>query len=230
MPPVRSAPAVLLGCLFCLAALAPAAIATSPVDLALVLAIDVSLSVDAGEYALQKEGIARAVADPAVVQAITAGRHGAIELAVLEWSGRDQQVVAVPWSRIDGAGSAADFATRLRAVRRSSHGLTDIGEALLAAQALLNHLPAPADRRLVDVSGDGMANFGPPVDSVRDRLVAAGITINGLAIRNDEPWIGDYYDRMVIGGPGAFLIEAGSFADFAQAMRGKLIGEVIARR
>lgn len=200
--------------------------AAEGVDLALVMAVDVSESVDAEEYLLQHEGIARAFDDPQLLQAITAGKHGAIEVAVLEWSDRDKQSVTVDWTRVGDKASAASFAARVRASRRSSNGLTAIGDALLAAHALLNRTPEPADRRLVDVSGDGMANIGPPVQAVRDELIADGITINGLAILASEPWLESYYNDYVIGGPGAFLLQAEDFGSFATAMQNKLLGEV----
>jgi hypothetical protein len=207
----------------------PHAAAAAPpeaVDLALVMAVDVSESVDGDEYVLQHEGIARAVEDPRLVQSVKAGRYGAIEVAVMEWSDRDKQVITVDWTRIGDQASADAFAAAVRASRRSSNGLTAIGDALLAAHALLDRAPAAADRRLVDVSGDGMANIGPPVQAVRDELVAAGITINGLAILASEPWLETYYNDYVIGGAGAFLLRAEDFGSFASAMQSKLQGEV----
>jgi hypothetical protein len=200
--------------------------AAQPVDLALVMAVDVSESVDADEYILQHEGIARAFESPLLAAAIGAGRTGAIEVAVLEWSDRDKQVVTVAWSRVGDAASAAAFARKVRASQRSSDGLTAIGDALRAARRLLDTAPEPAERRLIDLSGDGIANIGPPVREVRDELVAAGITINGLAILASEPWLESYYDEYVIGGPGAFLLRAESFASFATAMQNKLLSEI----
>jgi hypothetical protein len=205
---------------------APATAAAQPVDLALVMAVDVSESVDADEYLLQHDGIARAFEDPSLVAAIAAGSHGAIEVAVLEWSDRDKQIVTVGWTRIGDAASAAEFARQVRSSQRSSNGLTAIGDALLAARALLEAAPYRADRLMIDVSGDGMANIGPPVQDVRDELVAAGITINGLAILASEPWLESYYDEYVIGGAGAFLLRAENFSSFATAMHNKLLGEV----
>src|SRR3954447_13564809 len=196
----------------------PAASGEPPVDVALVMAVDVSESVDAGEYLLQHDGIARAFEDPQLAAAITAGRNGAIEVAVLEWSDRDKQAVTVDWTRVDDAASAVAFARKVRDSQRSSNGLTAIGDALLAARALFDTAPAPADRKLVDLSGDGIANIGPPVREVRDALVAAGITINGLAILASEPWLESYYDEYVIGGAGAFLLRAEDFSSFATAM------------
>jgi hypothetical protein len=193
----------------------------------LVMAVDVSESVTEDEYVLQHEGIARAFEDPQIQSVIGGGAaHGAIEVAVMEWSDRDKQVVTVDWTRVSGADSARSFAAAVRASSRSSHGLTAIGDALLAAKALLDRAPAAADRRVIDLSGDGMANIGPPVDAVREALVGAGVTINGLAILATEPWLSDYYNQYVVGGTGAFLIEAEDFASFDTAMRNKLLGEV----
>ncbi len=218
--------ALVLGLVLLLACGSGRSQAAQPVDLALVMAVDVSESVDADEYILQHEGIARAFESPLLAAALAAGRNGAIEVAVLEWSDRDKQVVTVDWSRVGDAASAADFARKVRASQRSSNGLTAIGDALLASRRLLDAAPDPADRRMVDLSGDGIANIGPPVREVRDELVAAGITINGLAILASEPWLESYYDEYVIGGPGAFLLRAEAFASFATAMQNKLLSEI----
>lgn len=200
------------------------------VDLALVLAVDVSESVDADEYELQHEGIARAFEGAPLVAAISGGANGAIDVLVLEWSDRDKQVVTVDWTRVSDKASAAAFAAKVRASRRSSNGLTAIGDALLAAQASFLNLPDRAARRVVDLSGDGMANIGPPPQQVRDAMVAAGITVNGLAILKTEPWLDSYYDQNVVGGPGGFLVQVDDFASFAAAMQQKLLAEVAATR
>lgn len=212
-----------------LAAAMPAVARAAAVDAALVFAVDVSASIDAGEYALQHDGIARAFESPAVVAEIAGGRHGAIDVLVLEWSDPDKQVVTVDWTRVSDAKSAAAFAAKLRATRRSSSGLTAIGNGLLAAAAAFKRLPDRADRRIIDLSGDGMANIGPPPAQVRDALVARGIVINGLAILKTEPWLDQYYDRYVVGGKGAFLLQVDDFAAFATAMEQKLLAEIAAR-
>jgi hypothetical protein len=198
------------------------------VDLALVLAVDVSESVDAEEYELQHEGIARAFETAPLVEAIRGGKRGAIDVLVLEWSDRDKQVVTVGWTRVFDAASAQGFAARVRASQRSSNGLTAIGDALVAAEAALLLVPDEAERRVIDVSGDGMANIGPPPQQVRDRLVAQGITINGLAILKSEPWLDGYYSDYVVGGPGGFLMEVEDFPSFIAAMQQKLLSEVTA--
>jgi hypothetical protein len=193
--------------------------------LALVLAVDVSASVTAGSYVLQRDGIARAFENPSLVSAISAV-PGGLEAQVLEWSDPDRIAVTVGWTRLADATSAADFAAAVRATKRSSEGLTAIGPALLAAAAAFDHTPEPAQRRIIDISGDGMANFGLPPAVARDRIVAAGISINGLAILTEEPWLEAYYRSNVVGGPGAFVVIARDFRSFADAILRKLVQEI----
>jgi hypothetical protein len=149
---------------------------------------------------------------------------------VLEWSDRDKQVITVDWTRVADAASAGAFAAKVRASTRSSHGLTAIGDALLAAGAALAGVADKAERRVIDLSGDGIANIGPDPGIVRDGLVAQGITINGLAILKTEPWLATYYDQYVVGGDNAFLLKVEDFQSFATAMQQKLLAEVAARR
>jgi Ca-activated chloride channel homolog len=193
--------------------------------LALVLAIDVSASVTADSYLLQHDGIARAFVDRRLLAEISALPRG-LDVLVLEWSDPDKMSVTVDWTRVIDAASAETFAAAVRATRRSSNGLTAIGTALLAAAAAFDRLPEPPARRVIDISGDGMANFGPPPAAARDRIVAAGITINGLAILTGEPWLADYYRHNVIGGPSAFVAVARTYDDFGGAIARKLIEEV----
>ena len=204
----------------------PARAAT--VDVALVLAVDVSLSVTAEEYQLQREGIARAFESPALVAAVTGGAHHVIDVMVLEWSDRDRQTATVGWTRITDAASAQAFANRVRATQRSSQGLTAIGDAMLAAGAAFELLTDQAMRRVIDVSGDGMANIGPPPAEARDALTSKGITINGLVILNEEPWVDGYYNENVVGGPGAFLMQVEDYRSFAAAIQQKLLSELVA--
>lgn len=193
--------------------------------LALVLAVDVSASVTADSYILQHDGIARAFASPRLAEAISAA-PGGIEVLVLEWSDPDKIAVTVDWTRVGDGPSANGFAAAVRASRRSSAGITAIGPALIAAAAAFDHLPEPAGHQVIDISGDGMANFGLPPAAARDRIVAGGIAINGLAILTEEPWLADYYRANVIGGPSAFVVIARTFDDFAGAMLRKLVQEV----
>src|SRR6266446_900344 len=206
-----------------------AAVPVHAAALALVLAVDVSASVTADSYLLQHEGIARAFADPRLVEAIT-GAAGGIEVLVLQWSDPDKIAVTVDWQRVTDRASATAFAVAVRASRRSSNGLTAIGPALLAAAAAFDRLPEPAGHRVIDLSGDGMANFGLPPAAARDQIVASGITINGLAILSEEPWLADYYRSNVIGGSAAFVITARTFGDFADAMLRKLTQEIVSAR
>jgi hypothetical protein len=213
---------------FCLAAVITLFLKAAPAvgaGLALVLAIDVSASVTADSYVLQRNGIARAFESPLLVDAMSAV-PGGIEVLVLEWSDPDRIKVTVEWQRVGDRRGAAVFAAAVRGTKRSSNGLTAIGPALLAAAAAFDSLPEPAGRRIIDISGDGMANFGLPPTVARDRIVAAGISINGLAILTEESWLEGYYRSNVIGGPGAFVVVAQDLGGFADAMLRKLVQEV----
>jgi len=204
-----------------------AALPAPAASVALVLAIDVSESVSVERYKLQHDGIARAFETPTLTDAIEAA--GGIETLVLEWSDPDKVRVTVDWTAIHNRGAATAFATAVRATKRSSAGLTAIGSAMLAAGAAFAHLPEPAAHLVIDVSGDGMANFGVPPVTARDELVGRGITINGLAILSEEPWLADYYQNNVVGGPAAFVLVAESYDSFAEAILRKLVQEVAAR-
>ncbi len=217
---MRFAPA-----LFLLAIVGASALPARAASIALVLAIDVSESVSAERYLLQHEGIARAFETPQLVDTIAA-TPGGIEALVLEWSDPEKIAITVGWTRILNRTGAAAFAAAVRATKRSSHGLTAIGSAMLAAAAAFEHMPEPAGHRVIDVSGDGMANFGVAPATARDALVKQGITINGLAILTEEPWLDDYYRHNVIGGPSSFVVVAKSMDTFAEAILRKLVQEV----
>lgn len=221
----RLAHTVLLTLLACLAAAPPAAAAK--VAMALVLAVDVSESVDAGEYQLQHEGIARAFENAQVIDTIQS--VGGIDVLMLEWSDRDKQAIVADWTKVGDAASGKAFAAKVRAGKRTSNGLTAVGDALLASGAALENAPDEAARRVIDISGDGMANVGPRPDDIRDALNAKGITINGLAILASEPWLDTYYNNEVIGGDGAFLLQVKDFESFATAIKQKLLAEISAR-
>jgi hypothetical protein len=151
---------------------------------------------------------------------------GGIEVLVLEWSDPDQIRVTTGWHHVGDLRSSAAFAAAVRGTNRSSNGVTAIGPALLAAASAFDRLPEPVVRRIIDISGDGMANFGLPPRVARDRIVARGISINGLVILTEEPWLEGYYRGNVIGGPGAFVVVARDFSSFADAMLKKLFQEV----
>ncbi|WP_236019904.1 DUF1194 domain-containing protein [Sabulicella rubraurantiaca] len=193
--------------------------------MALALAVDVSASVDFDEFGLMVGGLASAFRDEGVRAAATAGPRGAVAVAVLFWS--EAQDVAVPWMRISGPEEADALARALEAAPRQPRAAaTAIGEALVAALALLARCPAQAPRLVVDVSGDGSSNRGRAPGPVRDLGVAAGAVINGLAVVNEEADLLAHYERDVIGGTGSFAMECASYDDFAEAIRRKLLREM----
>ena len=208
--------------------------AATVVDLLLVLAVDVSRSVDEEEARLQREGYREAMVDPQVVAAITGGPHGAIAAAYVEWAGIQYQRLVLPWTRLASAADCASWAIALGGAPRDSVAWTSISGALIFARRTLAECPYTAERRVIDVSGDGINNSGPPPDITRDQLVAEGVVINGLPIVNDRPNFGrapqqdlePYYRENVIGGAGAFLIVAEDFENFGIAIRRKLITEI----
>jgi hypothetical protein len=201
-------------------------------DSALVLAVDVSQSVDGERYALQLEGIAKAFEDRDVEDTLVAGPHRATLVALVEWS--DKASLAVPWTLIRSRADAEAFADRVRRTPRAASDFTCMSTALeLIGGKVLPFLPVPATRAIIDVSGDGHDNCNPAVtvDVVRDRLVASGVTINGLPIlEGDEAdTLEDWYRNHVIGGPSAFLVPARGFGDFERAIRRKFLGEISLR-
>jgi hypothetical protein len=208
------------------------------VDLALVLAADVSRSIDDDEFKLQRQGYAAAVTNPRVLQAIAAGRNGAIAICFIEWSGPEEQQVVAEWTTIRDGETAAAFAATLLAAPRSFIGRTSISAAVDFSRAYVAKLGALAERRVIDVSGDGTNNSGRPAPDARDEAVAAGFTINGLAIINEHPNPGyfahtqppeglpEYYRQNVIGGPGGFLLVIQDFNSFGEAITNKLVSEI----
>jgi len=197
------------------------------VDLALVLAVDGSASVTYDEFGLIAGGMARALRDPAVVRGLTGGPAKASICALLLWSGAGAQQVLTDWTLIASAADAAAFADDVDNMSRVVQaGQTAIGEALLASLTLLAHLPAHPARQVVNVIGDGRSNDGVQPGPIRDRMAAAGITINGLCILHEEPDLLQSYTAEVIGGPGAFAVTCATYADFTEAMRQKLTREI----
>lgn len=212
-----------------------AAAADEPVDLELVLAVDVSLSMDMEEQTLQREGYVRAFLDPMVVQAIESGLHGRIAVAYMEWAGAASQIITMNWTVIDGAASAADFSAALAEAPISRLRRTSVSGAIDFARSMFHGNGYQGLRRVIDISGDGPNNQGGPVVEARDAAVAEGITINGLPfLANpagplslfDLPELDIYYEDCVIGGPGAFLIPVHSPQEFAEAIRNKLVLEI----
>jgi hypothetical protein len=196
-------------------------------SLALILAADCSASVTFEEFNLIAGGMAAALRDKQVVAGLIGGGQGASLGSVLLFSGRDEQDVVVDWMRIGSAAEAAAFADAVDNMPRVLRpGLTAIGNALAVASALLARAPAPAARHVVDIAGDGRANDGVWPAPLRDALALAGVTINGLCVLHEEPDLVDYFEREVIGGPGAFALVCADYKDFADAMRRKLLREV----
>jgi hypothetical protein len=205
----------------------PGRAGASPVDLELVLAVDTSMSVAPDEFALQVAGYARAFRQPEVLQAIRAAGVNGIAVALVQWGDSYQQRVSVDWTWVGDPGSAADFADRVAAAGRQFNGPgTALATALGYCLGLFEGNGYEGPRRVVDVSGDGRDNRGPRVTESRDRAVAAGITVNGLAILNDEPFLDRYYERQVIGGSDAFVVAAADYRDFADAVIRKLVREI----
>lgn len=197
------------------------------VDLALALAVDVSASVDFDEFGLMMGGYAAAFRDADLVARATAGPRGAIAVALMLWAGPGARDLAVPWSRIGGAEEARAFAAAIDATPRVlPPGGTALGEALTAAAALVARCPFPATRQVIDVSGDEPNNAGIPAHLGRAAAEALGITVNALAIIDEVPDLEAYYAAEVISGPGAFVLRAEGYGDFAEAIRRKLLREI----
>jgi len=210
-----------------------AALAQPTADLELVIAVDVSLSMDLDEQRLQRDGYVAAFRDPEVHKAITSGPHGRIAVTYMEWAGPPTQQVVLPWTRIDGPEAARAFADRLETVPISRARMTSISAALQFSGRLFETSGVQGIRRVIDVSGDGPNNAGVPVVPVRDELVAQGVVINGLPIMLklatgffDLADLDRYYADCVIGGTGAFMIPIKEKSEFQTATRRKLLLEI----
>jgi hypothetical protein len=223
--------------LLTLAAAAPAR-AAEPVDLLLVLASDVSRSVDQAKFELQRQGYAAAISDSRVLDAVRAGPHHRIAVLFLEWSGFANQQVVIDWTLLDGPQAAHAFAGRLLETPRSFSDRTSISGGIDFAVAQLKRAPFTAERQTIDVSGDGTNNSGRDVGAARDAATALGVTVNGLVILSERPlpWnpehthppggLANYYRDNVIGGPGSFVMVAKDFNSFGEAIIKKMIAEI----
>lgn len=212
--------------------------AAEKVDLLLVLASDVSRSVDAQKFELQRRGYGQAMSDPRVVEAIRSGSNGRIAVCFIEWSGVMSQKMVIDWTIISDAETARQFGDRILEAPRSFADRTSISAAIEFSVMHLEKSPFEAARRTIDVSGDGTNNSGRDVAVARDEALAKGITINGLVILSDRPlaWnpehtnppggLDNYYRQNVVGGPRAFVMVAQDFNSFGQALINKLIAEV----
>jgi Protein of unknown function (DUF1194) len=196
------------------------------VDLALVLAIDVSYSVDSFEHRLQMEGFGAAMQSAEVLQAIRKGRHQRIAVTIYQWSDEANQRVLVPWRIIATEADAKKLGDFLAIGRRDvAEGGTAISASLIFGASLFADAPQ-ADRRTIDLATDGRNNMGRPTYEARDMVVGQGITINGLAISNEWKQLAGYLEKQVIGGSLSFVEEAKSYDDFGAAMLRKLVREI----
>lgn len=212
--------------------------ATESVDLLLAFAVDVSRSIDAAKFKLQRDGYVEAINSPRVIEAIRSGRYRRIAACFIEWSGATSQRLVIDWTMISNAESARRFSDGIVEAPRSFADRTSISAGIDFAVQQLERAPFESARRAIDVSGDGTNNSGRDVASAREQALAKGITINGLVILTTPPltWnpehtnppggLAEYYRRNVVGGPGAFVMVAQDFESFGQAMINKLIGEV----
>jgi hypothetical protein len=205
-----------------------------PVDTLLVLCVDASGSIDDDEFAFQRDGYAEAIADPRILRAIASGRRGAIAVAFVEWGTPGAPRTVIDWMRIDGPASAAALGASIKVAPRVRQTSNAIGDAIAHAHAMIRNSPITAERAVIDVSGDGPDNRSHiPAAQARDAAVNAGITINALAVLKEGSMLPTRaemlvasYTRDVIGGPGAFLVTARDYPDFAQAIFNKLIREI----
>ncbi len=213
--------------------------AAERVDLLLVLAADVSSSMDESKFELQRSGYAAAFYDPRVIETIRAGPNGRIAIALIEWSGILQQKIVIDWTVISDDETAQQFGDRIReAPRAFARNATSISAGMDFAMAQLDRAPYEARRRVIDLSGDGDNNSGRDVTTARDEAAAKGVTINGLVILTETPTRGDsdhtnppgglanYYRNNVIGGRGAFVMVAENFNSFGNVLIKKLITEI----
>jgi Protein of unknown function (DUF1194) len=212
--------------------------AAEQVDLLLVLAMDVSRSMDQGKFQLQRQGYAAAISNPQVLNAIKSGPHQKIAICFIDWSGPFEQRLVIDWGIIDGPATASRFGDLIAEAPRSFYNSTSIGSAINFAIGQIARAPFAAERHAIDVSGDGTNNSGPDVQFFRDRAVAKGILINGLVIltdiqsapnpRHTNPpgGIEKYYRNNVVGGAGSFVVVAEDYNSFGRAMVKKLIAEI----
>ena len=214
---------------------APPATAQTRVDLELILAVDVSYSMDLDEQRLQRDGYIEALRDPEIIKAITSGQHRRIAIIYIEWAGWKIQQIVLPWTIIDGAQSANAVADTLAQAPISRQRRTSVSGALDFSDRQFGTGGFLGERRVIDVSGDGPNNSGPPVGPLRDQIVAKGIVINGLPIvlkpggpgsMFDIENLDQYYAQCVIGGPGSFMIPIREKHEFATATRQKLLLEI----
>jgi hypothetical protein len=200
--------------------------APKSVDLALVLAVDVSGSVNNERFELQRRGYAEAFTSREVMDAIAAGENHAIVVTLVEWSGAGHQRQMIGWTLVEDAASAESFGSAIAEAARAFSDWTSISGAIDYSVALFAEAQVDPTRRVIDISGDGINNNGRSVTEARDAAIDAGITLNGLPILTEYPDLDAYYHDNVIGGPGAFALAASDFNSFGAAILGKLVREI----
>jgi len=199
----------------------------SLVDLELVLAVDTSSSVSVQEFDLQMRGLASAFRDPAVIAAIRASGDLGIAVSMVQWSDNRKQTLAIDWTALRDADAAERFSEEIENTPRFlTGGGTALGGALSFAMGQFEDNGFRGRRQVIDISGDGRTNQGAHPSRIRDRAVDAGITINGLAILNEDIYVDRYYEYNVVGGTGAFVMSAATYEDFATAILEKLVKEI----
>ncbi len=227
-----------IGAIAVLLTLAPPAMAAGlPVDVSLVLAVDVSLSMAEDEAKFQRHGYSAALRDKRVIESIRGGMYGRIAVTYIEWSATTDQRVLVGWRVISDEASADAFADELDKAPFKSGTTTSISAGIDFAVRQIQNSPYAATRRVIDVSGDGYSDYGRPIRESRDAAVAAGVVINGLPVMNPRPaWrepappdLDHYYADNVVGGPGSFYLVVKDVHDFDNAVLRKLILEIAAR-
>jgi uncharacterized protein DUF1194 len=218
----------------------PVARAAEVVDLLLVLSSDISRSIDASKFKLQRDGYAAAIVNPRVIQAIRSGSLGKIAISFVEWSSFEQQQIVIDWTVIRDESTAKDFSAQIIKAPRAFRDRTSISGGIDFAMAQLARAPFHANRHTVDVSGDGTHNSGRDVTEARDEALAKGVTVNGLVILSEQTssnathvnppgGLDAYYRNNVIGGPGAFVMVAENFNSFGQTVLSKLSAEITSK-
>ncbi len=197
------------------------------VDLELVLAVDCSYSVDAGEFELQKKGLALAFQNPKILQKIREGPLGMIAITVVEWSSAHSQIIAVPWTLVYDEASAFDLSARILAIPRlTADGGTSISAMIEFGVAMLDSNSFIGERRVIDISADGHNNHGYPLDLMTRHAERNNVNINGLAITHEIEYLDSYFQHHLITGVGSFVVTANGYGKYAEAINRKLMREI----
>lgn len=193
-------------------------------DVALVMAVDVSGSITDDEWKLERLGMAQAIMDSLVVDAVVYGPIGTIAIALVQWA--EKQELTIDWVLVSSQKDIEQLAYRIATMERFKSISTGAGNGLKFATEVMETVPCEPIKRVIDVNGDGRNNDGPEPDFFRDEAVARGIVINGLAMINDEKDLEEYYRDHIIGGPGSFVLVINSYREFVDALRKKLVNEI----